>query len=129
MPPAGKRPTLSDLAAAAGVSRTTASNAFNRPERMSATRRQEILALAERMGYAGPDPTAANLRRGRIGAIGVLILDGLAEAVGETGSALLLLAGDGSGGGPSPAAVMSAAVDGFVLYCIARDDPALPALE
>jgi DNA-binding LacI/PurR family transcriptional regulator len=145
MSPAGKRPTLSDLAAAAGVSRATASNAFNRPERLSAARREEILALAERMGYAGPDPTAANLRRGRVGAIGVvlpdrlnyafndpagvLILDGLAEAVGAAGAALLLLAGDGTGGGPAPVAVMTAAVDGFVLYCVARDDPALPALQ
>ena len=77
MPPAGKRPTLSDLAAAAGVSRATASNAFNRPERLSTARRAEILALAERMGYAGPDPTAANLRRGRVGAIGVVIPDRL----------------------------------------------------
>jgi DNA-binding LacI/PurR family transcriptional regulator len=145
MSPAAKRPTLSDLAAAAGVSRATASNAFNRPERLSAARRTEILDLAERMGYAGPDPTAANLRRGRVGAIGVvlpdrlnyafsdpagvLILDGLAEAVGAAGSALLLLAGDGTGGGPAPTTVMSAAVDGFVLYCVAHDDPALPALQ
>jgi DNA-binding LacI/PurR family transcriptional regulator len=145
MPPAGKRPTLSDLAAAAGVSRATASNAFNRPERLSTARRADILALAERMGYAGPDPTAANLRRGRVGAIGVvipdrlnyafsdpagvLILDGLAEAVGTAGSSLLLLAGDGTGGGPPAATVMSAAVDGFVLYCIAHDDPALAALQ
>ena len=58
-----RRPTLADLAAAAGVSRTTASNAFNRPERLSAALRDRLLALAEEIGYAGPDPRAAGLRR------------------------------------------------------------------
>jgi DNA-binding LacI/PurR family transcriptional regulator len=139
-----RRPTLVDLAAAAGVSRTTASNAFNRPERLSAALRQRLLALAEEIGYAGPDPRAAGLRRGRVGAIGVVladrlnyafsdpaalqILDGIAEAVAAADTALLLLAGDGSGSGPDPARVTAAAVDGFVSYCLGRDDPALAAL-
>jgi DNA-binding LacI/PurR family transcriptional regulator len=139
-----KRPTLADLAAAAGVSRATASNAFNRPERLSAELRQRLLELAEQIGYAGPDPRAAGLRRGRVGAIGVTladrltyafsdpaalqILDGVAEAVAEADFALLLLAGDGSSGGPAPARVAAAAVDGFVSYCLAGDDPALEAL-
>jgi DNA-binding LacI/PurR family transcriptional regulator len=140
-----KRPTLADLAAAAGVSRATASNAFNRPNRLSAELRERILALAEEIGYGGPDPRAAGLRRGRVGAIGVVlsdrvnyafsdpaalqILDGIAEAVATAGIDLLLLAGDGAGGGPAPARVMSAAVDGFVSYCLSRDDPALVALQ
>jgi DNA-binding LacI/PurR family transcriptional regulator len=139
-----RRPTLADLAAAAGVSRATASNAFNRPERLSAALRDRLLALADEIGYAGPDPRAAALRRGRVGAIGVvladrltyafsdpaalLILDGIAEAVATADAALLLLAGDGSGGGPDPARVTAAAVDGFVSYCLGRDDPALTAL-
>ena len=139
-----RRPTLADLAAAAGVSRTTASNAFNRPERLSAALRDRLLALAEEIGYAGPDPRAAGLRRGRVGAIGVVladrltyafsdpaalqILDGIAEAVAAADTALLLLAGDGSGGGPAPASVTAAAVDGFVSYCLGRDDPALVAM-
>jgi DNA-binding LacI/PurR family transcriptional regulator len=140
-----RRPTLADLAAAAGVSRATASNAFNRPERLSAALRDRLLALAEEIGYAGPDPRAAALRRGRVGAIGVVladrltyafsdpaalqILDGIAEAVAAADTALLLLAGDGTGGGPDPARVTAAAVDGFVSYCLGRDDPALAALS
>ena len=140
-----RRPTLADIASAAGVSRASASNAFNRPGRLSAAKRDEILAIAESLGYAGPDPAAAGLRRGRTGAVGVviperltyafsdpasvLILDGLAEVLSGVKSSLLLLAGDGSGGGPSPEAVMSAAVDAFVCYCIARDDPALDVLR
>jgi DNA-binding LacI/PurR family transcriptional regulator len=142
---ATKRPTLADLAAAAGVSRATASNAFNRPERLSAALRTRLLSLADELGYAGPDPTAAGLRRGRVGAIGVIIadrltyafsdpaavqmLDGVAEALSTTDIALLLLAGDGHGGGPAPARVMSAAVDGFVSYCLGRDDPVVDILR
>jgi DNA-binding LacI/PurR family transcriptional regulator len=140
-----KRPTLADLAAAAGVSRATASNAFNRPEKLSPQLRAKLLALAEELHYAGPDPAAAGLRRGRVGAIGVLtadrlnfafsdpaalqILDGVAEAVGKADIGLLLLAGQGSGVGPAPARVNGAAVDGFVSYCLGRDDPALDALR
>jgi DNA-binding LacI/PurR family transcriptional regulator len=139
-----RRPTLADLASAGGVSRATASNAFNRPERLSAALRHRLLALAEEIGYSGPDPRAAALRRGRVGAIGVIladrlnyafsdpaalqILDGIAEATATADLALLLLAGDGSGGGPAPARVTAAAVDGFVSYCLGRDDPALAAL-
>src|SRR5688572_11979720 len=145
MPTPARRPTLVDIAAAAGVSRATASNAFNRPGRLSAATREAILAIAESLGYAGPDPAAAGLRRGRTGAVGVviperltyafsdpaslLILDGLAEVLSGVKSSLLLLAGDGSGGGPPPESVMSAAVDAFVCYCIARDDPALDVLR
>jgi DNA-binding LacI/PurR family transcriptional regulator len=145
MPTPARRPTLVDIAAAAGVSRATASNAFNRPGRLSAATREAILAIAESLGYAGPDPAAAGLRRGRTGAVGVviperltyafsdpaslLILDGLAEVLSSVNSSLLLLAGNGTGGGPPPETVMSAAVDAFVCYCIARDDPALDVLR
>jgi DNA-binding LacI/PurR family transcriptional regulator len=145
VPHSAKPPTLADLAAAAGVSRATASNAFNRPQRLSAASRERILALADEIGYAGPHPTAAGLRRGRVGAIGVLtadrlnyafsdpaalaILDGIAEAVGEADMGLLLLAGQGTNVAPSPSRVMAAAVDGFVAYCLGSRDPALDALR
>ena len=59
----------------------------------------------------------------------MLILDGLAEVLSGIKSSLLLLAGDGSGGGPPPETVMSAAVDAFVCYCVARDDPVLDVLR
>ncbi len=47
-------PTLLDLARAAGVSRTTASNAFNRPDQLSAELRERVLAIAREIGYSGP---------------------------------------------------------------------------
>ena len=59
------RGTLASLAAELGVSRTTVSNAYNRPEQLSAALRERILATAERLGYPGPDPTARSLRTRR----------------------------------------------------------------
>lgn len=57
------RLTLGDVAQALGVSRATVSNAFNRPDQLSAARREEILAKARELGYFGPDPAARALRR------------------------------------------------------------------
>ncbi|WP_315151039.1 LacI family DNA-binding transcriptional regulator, partial [Corynebacterium variabile] len=49
----GRRGTLASIAAELGVSRTTVSNAYNRPEQLSADLREKILRTAEAMGYAG----------------------------------------------------------------------------
>ena len=45
-----------------GVSRTTASNAYNRPDQLSKAQREKVLAVAAELGYAGPDPVARSLR-------------------------------------------------------------------
>jgi DNA-binding LacI/PurR family transcriptional regulator len=139
------RPTLRDLAAAAGVSRSTASNAYNRPDQLSAELRERVLGTAARIGYPGPSPAGSALRRGRSGSIGVLLgdrlgyafsdpaaavlLDGLAEAVEDEGLALLVLPGARTGGGPAPEAVRAAVVDAVVAYSLADDDPALAAVR
>ncbi len=138
-----RRPTLRDLAAAAGVSRSTASNAYNRPDQLSAELRERVLATAVRLGYPGPSPAGSALRRGRSGSLGVLLgdrlgyafsdpaaavfLDGLAEAVEDEGFALLVLPGARTGGGPPPEAVRSAVVDAVVAYSLPDDDPAIAA--
>jgi DNA-binding transcriptional MocR family regulator len=54
--------TLKTVAEAAGVSISTVSNAYNRPEQMSAEVRQRILETAQRLGYAGPNAAARSLR-------------------------------------------------------------------
>ena len=58
---AAERPTLDTVAAAAGVSRMTVSNAYNRPDQLSPETRQRVLAVAAQLGYPGPDPAAASL--------------------------------------------------------------------
>jgi DNA-binding LacI/PurR family transcriptional regulator len=71
------RVTLQTIADRVGVSRMTVSNAFSRPDQLSPALRRRILAAAEELGYAGPDPAARALARGSTGAIGVLLTDSL----------------------------------------------------
>src|SRR3954471_4986092 len=101
------RATLQTIADQVGVSRATASNAFSRPDQLSASLRARILATAEELGYAGPHPTARMLARGTTGAVGVLLpeslrhaftdevltafLGAVADALAPTGLALTLL--------------------------------------
>jgi DNA-binding LacI/PurR family transcriptional regulator len=49
-PRRARKTTLRDVAAAAGVSIGTASNAFNRPELLSQAMRERVLAEASRLG-------------------------------------------------------------------------------
>ena len=130
------RPTLETVARAAGVSPMTVSNAYNRPDQISAQTRDRVLAVARSLGYAGPDPAGRSLRRGRADTIGVLLteqlpyafsdpgtvefLHGVASGLAEAGQALLLLPTEGNA---EHALVRNALVDGFVLASLAPDDP------
>jgi DNA-binding LacI/PurR family transcriptional regulator len=130
------------LAAELKVSRTTISNAYNRPDQLSADLRERVFATAKRLGYAGPDPVARSLRTRKAGAVGVMItqplnysfsdpaaLDfvaGLAESCEEVGQGLLLVAiGPSRSLSEGANAVLSAGVDGFVVYSASDDDPYL----
>ncbi len=74
------RVTLATVAEALGVSTMTVSNAYNRPEKLSAELRERILAKADELGYAGPDALARSLRRGRTGVLGVVLGEALTYA-------------------------------------------------
>ena len=65
-------PSLKTVAQAVGVSVATVSNAYNKPDHLSAELRERIFAAARELGYAGPDPAARSLRGRRSGSIGVL---------------------------------------------------------
>lgn len=69
--------TLQSVADRVGVSRMTVSNAFSRPDQLSAALRDRILSAAEELGYSGPDPAARALARGRTGSVGLLLTDRL----------------------------------------------------
>jgi DNA-binding LacI/PurR family transcriptional regulator len=106
------RVTLQTVAEKVGVSRMTVSNAFSRPDQLSAELRRTILAAAAELGYVGPDPAARALARGTTGAVGVLLTESigeafhdeiaagffgaLAEELAPTGMALALLPSTGS---------------------------------
>lgn len=80
------RVTMADIARAAGVSISSVSNAYNRPEKLSTASRDRVLEVARSLGYAGPDPTARSLRRRRTGGVGVVFTDDLAFAFSDPAS-------------------------------------------
>jgi len=102
-----RRPTINDVAREAGVSPSTASVVFSGKTAVSDATRQRVLDAAGILGYTGPDPRAASLRRGRSGIVGVvfeehlgaafldpvktLMMDGLSDGVAALGAGLLLL--------------------------------------
>jgi DNA-binding LacI/PurR family transcriptional regulator len=67
------RVTLKTVAERVGVSAMTVSNAFSRPDQLSAALRERILATAAELGYVGPDPAARTLARGATGTVGILL--------------------------------------------------------
>ncbi|MGC4858401.1 LacI family DNA-binding transcriptional regulator [Micromonospora sp. DT68] len=138
------RPTLQAVAEAVGVSRSTVSNAYSRPDQLSAALRERILDAARQLGYPGPNPTARSLRRGFVGSIGVLFTSQLSYAFTDP-FAVRFLAGVGSAAErhgtsmllvPLPPAqtdarraVENAAVDGFCVYCAADEEWALDVIR
>ncbi len=138
----GSRPTLDTVARAAGVSRMTVSNAYNRPDQLSPATRERVLAVAAELGYGGPDPAGRSLRRGRAGTIGVILteslsyaftdpglvsfLRGAADELSSAGLAMLLLPVDA---GDSGGLVRGAIVDGFVVSSLRADDAAFQAVR
>jgi DNA-binding LacI/PurR family transcriptional regulator len=137
-----RRATLASLAAELKVSRTTISNAFNRPDQLSPDLRERVLETAKRLGYAGPDPVARSLRTRKAGAVGLVMAEpltyffsdpaardfvaGVAQSCEEVGQGLLLVAvGPTRGLHDGTAAVLGAGVDGFVVYSVDDDDPYL----
>jgi DNA-binding LacI/PurR family transcriptional regulator len=133
---AGKRRvTLKRIADEVGVSPMTVSNAFNRPDQLSGALRERILDCARELGYAGPDPLARGLRRGRAGAIGLISDTNLSYAFDDPAASAVIAGvcaaaeGEGLGlllvppGGSAP--LSDAVVDGIVVYSVAQGDPLL----
>lgn len=69
--PAGKRPTMGDVAAHLGVSRSLVSLVLSNTPGPSAETREKVLQAARELGYR-PDTAAQTLRRGRSRHLGVL---------------------------------------------------------
>src|SRR5689334_18289487 len=114
----------------------TVSNAFSRPDQLSAALREKILATAAELGYAGPDPAARTLARGATGTVGILFhgtpryafsdefaalfLAMIAEELGRGGLALTLLPNLGT---RDVLPVRDVAMDGAIVYsCSPTDD-------
>lgn len=136
------RVTLQTIADALQVSRSTVSNAYNRPDQLAPELRRRILDTARELGYPGPDPAARRLRSGRSGVIGLLFtealsyaftdpaavrfLEGLARAGEAAGTALLLI--PAPPGADVAAAVRDAVVDGLCVYSMPEGHPTVDAV-
>lgn len=99
--------TMKTLAQQLGVSATTISNAYNKPDRLSADLRDQILSKAKELGYCGPSAAGRALRSGKTGVCGfylgshltwafsdpytVILLSGIGETLEEFGASVLLL--------------------------------------
>ena len=81
--PKSGQPTLQTVADRVGVSRTTVSNAYSRPDQLAPELREKILATAKALGYAGPNPAARNLRKGQSKTIGVTFTESLSFAFSD----------------------------------------------
>ena len=132
------RVTLLTIAERLGVSRMTVSNAFSNPDQLSAALRERILAVADELGYVGPDPAARTLASGTAGTVGVLLtetlhaaltdevamafLGAIAGELAPTGLALTLLSTSAKAG-VVPA--RDVAVDGALVYSCDPDSSAV----
>ena len=123
--------TITDVAVAAGVSRGTASNVFTHPERVRPALRDKVLAAAEALGYAGPNPRVRFLKGGKINAIGVTppgaygvqaafinpylrdLLGGIAQVCDERSASLTIVTGVGD---DNTWGIRNAVVDGFIIH-------------
>ncbi len=140
---AAKRVTLAQVAELAGVSVMTASYTYNRPGRVSDEARSKVLAAADRLGYAGPDPSARSLRRGSTSTLGVVMGEHLGYAFEDPQAAAFLAGIAGvcadrgygmtilpiTGAASDVVRVRAAAVDGFIVWTTADDDPVLAAVR
>jgi DNA-binding LacI/PurR family transcriptional regulator len=134
------RVTVKTLAEAVGVSPSTVSNAYNRPDQLSAELRTAILAKADELGYAGPDAAGRALRRGRTNSVGVVLterlsyafsdpyavgfLTGLAQVLEKARTSITLLPIAQTNGEIDVSAIRQAAVDAVTTLCVPDTHPA-----
>lgn len=138
------RTTLADVAAAAGVSVSTASLAFSEAGPIATETRARVHDAAARLGYAGPNPLGRSLRSGRSGIVAVIlgdnlrrafsdpvaiqVLDGLTCTLNEGGLGVLLLPAPQPGEPISKTPLAeSAPMDVAVLLWGAKDTDAISA--
>lgn len=128
-----RRATIKDVAAALNVAVSTVSNAYNRPDQLSAALRQRVMETADQLGYPGPNPIARGLRTKSAGTVLVLLgqplaaafsdpiaagtLDGIATGLSGSGLTLQIVPSDARSGLP--------AADGAIVLCPNREDPLL----
>ena len=136
--------TMRTLAERLGVSVTTVSNAYSKPDRLSPELRDQILATAKELGYCGPSAAGRALRSGKTDVCGFLyggeiaealadpytveFLGGLSESVERFGASVLLLRAPGQEEDAERRLLQRAAIDAIVTCSAAADHPATDLL-
>ena len=137
-----RKPTISDLAKAAGVSATTVSHAFSGRRHVDPETRARIQQLAEQLGYH-PSSTARALRSGKTGVIALASSMPFAVAAGPSRLGFLMeIAASAAMSAltrdlalclipphPSAQSYGAASFDGVVLVEPMRDDPLIRHFE
>ncbi|GAA4430719.1 LacI family DNA-binding transcriptional regulator [Georgenia halophila] len=121
-----KRATIYSIAEELGISASTVSRAFTRPELVKRSVRERILATAEQLGYE-PSWAARGLATGRTGLIGLLIPDitnpffpplvrAIEKAAAGRGSGVLLVDAEANGAAePGLVAQLKPQVEGLII--------------
>ena len=78
-----KKWTLKSIAAKLGVSTAAVSYAFSRPDELSESRREEILAACKELGYFGPNRAAQALRKGKFNIVALVLSDDIEYVVSD----------------------------------------------
>ena len=146
-PPAGRRPTLADIAAKAGVSKGAASFALNGRRGVSEDTRRRVLTIAEQLGWI-PNNAARALSANRSDAIGLVLarparmlsvepfymelISGIEAVLAEASLALLLKVVPDPDGEAEIATYRKWStgrrVDGVIITDVRVDDARLPVL-
>ena len=136
--------TMRTLADRLGVSVTTVSNAYSKPDRLSDDLRDQILATAKELGYCGPSAAGRALRSGKTDVCGFLFggeladafadpytiafLAGLSETAEKFGSSILLLRSPGEGDDAESQLLQRAPIDAIVTCSATSEHPATELL-
>lgn len=132
------RPTISDVAAAAGVSKATVSRVLNRSDKwLTPEITARVQAAIDRLGYV-PSPMAQGLKRGRSRMIGLVVADvtnpfsvavlqGAEKACREAGYMVMLfnLGNEDAREREAVAALAKYQVEGLLLHTLGHEPAAL----
>ncbi len=142
LPGTVRRPTIDDVARAAGVSRQTVSNVVRGRGRLASTTRDRVVAAIDQLGYR-PHTGAASLRSGRTYRIAYPVPDNeflpdnvimleflqfLVAAARARDHQVLVAASSETDLAAIEELVETKSVDGFVLASVTEDDPRIAFL-
>ncbi len=137
-----KRATISDVAAQAGVSKSTVSHALSGKRPISAATRQRIMETIELLGYQ-PNPVAQRLAGGQTKTIGYIyplyaphiagleikFISSAANAINQTNYAFMLLTHPADDIDSLRRVIAGGLVDGFILMQVRLEDPRVGMLK